>query len=103
MAYVDFGLLRQIASQICDHLRLSHRVLVINQSIKPRPNYQPESFSSTAYNGRGLIQPISRVIICLSHIPVHCFKALTYTNVSKTEDWCRFCVTSCHFFISDVK
>ena len=63
--------------------RLSHGVLVIAGSFNPIPHYQPESFSSRADNGGGLIY----VIICLSHIQFHYFNAFGVKNVSKTEKW----------------
>ena len=70
-----------------------------------RPKYQPESFSSRADNGGGLIlRAITKthVIICLSHIPFYYFNAFDVKIVSKTEEWRKFCVTSRHLFTSDV-
>ena len=54
-----------------------------------RPNYQPESFSSRADNGRGLIlraisHEIICEIICLSHIPIHCFNAFDIQKCNNT-------------------
>ena len=38
------------------------------------------------------------VITCLSHIPIHYFNEFDVQNVSKTEDWRKFCVTFRHLF-----
>ena len=59
--------------------------LVIARSINLRPHYQPESFSSRADNGRGLIlRAITKTpsYNLLSHIPFHYFNAF---NVQKSK------------------
>ena len=70
-----------------------------------RPHYQPESFSSRADNGRGLIlraiakTPCYNLLITYS---ISLFQRVWRKNVSKTEEWRKFCVTSRNLFTSDV-
>ena len=75
------------------------------ESNNPRPHYQPESFSSRADNGRGLIlrsitkTPCYYLFITFSF---HYFNAFGVKNLSKTLEWRNLCVTSRHLFTSDV-